>query len=747
MRDGAEEVLQPLHSRAVSLASFLVKYRLALLALTASLVVAALFGTHQPPFDYRIESLFADKDPDLQAYTRFKTIFGNEEAVLAAYSEPDAFTPAGLKRLKERVAQFERIPGVQGTLSPLSTPLGEKLVNSPLQDRFLPIFDGMVLGADRQTVGVVCLIQPNSSDGLTREQTVRALFQAVEQQQPPGVLAGEPVILVEGVRYVQEDGKQMHLLSLAVLALVIGAYFRSVRWVVLALMIAEAVRLLTQAALTALDVHQTLMSPTVGALVAVGTMTSVVYIALRFTVLQRTGWSARAALERTIGELAGPIFWSCSTSALGFAALCLTAVRPVREFGITMACASLFVGVVLATSLPGLLLLFSADRAAPPLRTEPWLERSMRRLLRAVVARPALSCLLLLLALFVAAVGYRNLEVETDMMRNFHERSRLIRGYDIVEAKLGGAGAWDVFFPAPEPLTWQFLDRVTLLEERLRKEVTVPVQGGTTAGLTKVVGIKDIFETVLPPYFSRRLAPQTLLDLAKKENPKMVSSFYGQEPSTGRRFLRLMLRARFRQPLVNKDSVIEQVTTISREVFPEATVTGPFIMQTHALERMAAERWKTFAAAALAVGFLMLIALRNPLVATLALAANALPIVAVGGLTGWIGWKINMGTVMVASVSMGLAINASLHFGAAIQRHFRAGLPLDRALETAHTEVSTGVTLASLALIVGFSALSLSEYQPTMAFGTFVGISLLATLLVNLVVLPVLLRRLLPSPR
>ena len=47
---------------------------------------------------------------------------------------------------------------------------------------------------------------------------------------------------------------------------------------------------------------------------------------------------------------------------------------------------------------------------------------------------------------------------------------------------------------------------------------------------------------------------------------------------------------------------------------------------------------------------------------------------------------------------------------------------------------------SSLALVVGFSALCLSEFVPVIYFGVLVGLSMLGGLLGNLIVLPLLLR-------
>ena len=50
-----------------------------------------------------------------------------------------------------------------------------------------------------------------------------------------------------------------------------------------------------------------------------------------------------------------------------------------------------------------------------------------------------------------AAWGCTRLEVETDFTKNFLASSDIVKAYDLVEARLGGAGVWDVIGPAPPP--------------------------------------------------------------------------------------------------------------------------------------------------------------------------------------------------------------------------------------------------------------------------------------------------------
>ncbi|MEX2558953.1 MAG: MMPL family transporter, partial [Pirellulales bacterium] len=140
------------------------------------------------------------------------------------------------------------------------------------------------------------------------------------------------------------------------------------------------------------------------------------------------------------------------------------------------------------------------------------------------------------------------------------------------------------------------------------------------------------------------------------------------------------------------------------------------------------------------IGLMMLLAFRSLPLALAALVPNALPILVVTGWMGWLGVRINMGAAMIAAVSMGLAVDSSVHYLTAYRRHRAAGQSVYDSLAAVHQRVGRAMIFSTLALVVGFSGLSLSRFVPTIYFGVLVSLTMLGGMLGNLVVLPLLIR-------
>jgi predicted RND superfamily exporter protein len=207
-----------------------------------------------------------------------------------------------------------------------------------------------------------------------------------------------------------------------------------------------------------------------------------------------------------------------------------------------------------------------------------------------------------------------------------------------------------------------------------------------------------------------------------------------------------MLRANERQSSQQKQQLIASATKISREVFPgseklaRAEVTGFFVLLTNLIDSMLRDQWLTFGIATAAIGLMMLFAFGSPVLALVALIPNVLPILVVTGLMGWLGIKINMGAAMIAAVSMGLSVDAEIHYITMFRRLRQQGQSVCDALHNVQQSVGRAVVFSTLVLIIGFGALCLSDFIPTVYFGALVTLAFVGGLLGNLVVLPLLLR-------
>ena len=752
----------PTASVADRIAGWLIAWRVPLALAAVVLAAAAVERSRHLEFSRSIDAMFDRTDPALVPYRRIARTFGSNEVVLAAYDDAELFSPAGIERLRGLTERLTAMPGIASASSLSSTPLGTRIIDldaSPTARKFVRLLEGYAVGADHRTACVVCVLEPPAAGLVTaRDQAVSRAdtidrLRAVMAELPAGTIAGEPVMLREGFAMLERDGNLLGTASGVLAGLVLLVSFRSVRWLLVPLVVVLLALWTTRGVLAVVGLKLTMVSTMLSAMITVVGIATVTHVIVEFRRQRSLGLDPPAALRAALAGLFWPILGAIATDVIGFGALVASRVGPVHDFGVMTAIGAGMVLVAAGLAIPFLALAGSFD--ADPRRAwgEAALDLGLDQLVRRIVRHPGPILAASIAAVAIAMAGMRWLEVETDFTRNFRATSPVVASYDMVESRLGGAGVWDVLVPAADPIDGATVLRLTRLAERLRTEVALPQDNGPPRpALTKVMSVADVLAAVSPVPLEQLQATRVgnwivsrAVELLREQMPQMGRALIGRDPLDDSTWLRMTLRARERQPTEAKRAIIAQVQRIVAEECPAVDgrpageVTGFFVLLAQLVERMLADQWLTFLLAVIGIFLLLAVSFRSPLVAAIALVPNALPIFVVLGLMGWAGARINMGTAMIAAVSMGLSVDSSIHYIVAFRRHLATAGTCAAALETAHQTAGRAMVFSTLALVVGFLALTTSGFVPTVSFGWLSCLTLLGGLVGNLVVLPVLL--------
>jgi predicted RND superfamily exporter protein len=118
---------------------------------------------------------------------------------------------------------------------------------------------------------------------------------------------------------------------------------------------------------------------------------------------------------------------------------------------------------------------------------------------------------------------------------------------------------------------------------------------------------------------------------------------------------------------------------------------------------------------------------------------NALPCVLIFGAMGHLSIKVDIGTMMTASVAMGVAVDDTIHFLIWFREGTARGLSRNQAIIEAYRRCAAAMTQTTLIGGLGLAVFAFSTFTPTQCFGMMMLILLIAALLGDLVFLPALL--------
>lgn len=751
-----------LFNRAVT--QLMIRWRWALLAIAAMIAVGSFFLSKQLDFDRSIESMFADDDPVLEPYRELKKRFVGNELVLAVYNDPNLLNPdgTGIENLSKVAAELRNVEGVKDilSLSEVNEALKSvyalaRLINrdqsefpvvdpeNDLAKEFLDIFEGYTHSPDGKTVSIVCLLDPKTAEASSRRQTILELREIIGKQLI-GKLTGEPVLVSDGFEFVEQDGRRLGRTSIALLALVIIACFRSIRWVLIPIAVVYWSLWVAKSIIVMLGLQMSMVSSMLTAIITVIGVATVIHLIVRYREARSDGRSQEASIEHAFRLLIAPIFWACVTDAAGFSSLLFAETGPVRDFGLMMSIASLCVLVGIVMIVPGLSLLGSFDSI--PKRV--WGESNLRSALTAstgIMRRSRkLIAVAIALAFVVVSCGIFFLQVETDFTKNFKPGTEIADAYEFVEHRMGGAGIIDVIVPAPKTLSMEYLEKIERLEDELR---LIKRENSDELALKKVVSLADLDRVARSLRVLKLISPELRYQGMARVMPTFAAVMrYTADDKQEQDYFRVMLRTSQRGSAQEQQALIDHVQQITSKHFTaegptesRPQTTGIFVLLANLVTSLLDDQIKTFAIANLFIFLVMLLALRSIRLAIIAMVPNVVPILMLMGTLGWFGLKLNMGAVMIAAVSIGLSIDSSIHYLWAYQRWRNRGLNVFEAIQQSQHRVGRAAMYSTIALVAGFSTLCISQFIPTIYFGALVSLSMLGGLFGNLVVLPIIL--------
>lgn len=730
----------------------LIRWRAPIFALSILTTIVCIFPASQLEFDQSIESLYADDDPHLQDYRQSKGWFGGDELVGVAYHDPQLFEEAGQKRLRDLSHELSEVPGVRPE-STQNLARNMTAANLPLlskrKDQILELYRGLLVGEDNETTAVILRLVPEGDASVPRAKTIAGIRRIAEAHETRTGLAthvvGEPVQVHDMFRYVQEDGTVLGWASSILLIAVILVIFRRIRWVLLPVLVVQATLVWTKAILVLSHLQLSMVSSILNSLVTVIGVATVMHITLVYCE-HREHLDRAAALHKTFLLLASDVFWVCATTAGGFGAQLSSHVFPVYSFGLMMTLGSMLILVAIAGILPGGILLGPKTVDPHVAGADGQVGRSLATLAHWIEAYPWRLTAICVVITAAALSGMSRIRVETDFTRNFRQSSPIVQALGFVETNLGGAGTWEVNFPAPAKLNDEFLDQVRELRAKLRDlridDAAVRHGAPLLPGppLTKVTAVTDGLDIIpVLPIVSSTLEKR--LNVLSTFQPEFVPSLYNAE--AGR--MRILLRARERQPAEIKQRLIERVQSIAREQFPTAResqqprTTGLYVLLTYLVESLLGDQWSSFGWGAAGMIGMMTIAYRSLRIGLISLVPNLLPIVIVIGAMGWLDLPINIASAMISTVSLGLTIDASIFYISGFRRVRRQGLDFSAALRATQHDVGRTLIYSNTALVMGFLVLTLSHFIPLIYFGLLVSLAMVGGLFGNLVLLPLMI--------
>jgi len=106
---------------------------------------------------------------------------------------------------------------------------------------------------------------------------------------------------------------------------------------------------------------------------------------------------------------------------------------------------------------------------------------------------------------------------------------------------------------------------------------------------------------------------------------------------------------------------------------------------------------------------------------------------------GWLDISLDMMTITIAAISLGIAVDDTIHYIHRFKCEFKKDHKYIATMHRCHGSIGHAMYDTSIAVIIGFSILTVSNFIPTVYFGSLTVLVMLTAIFAALTFLPVML--------
>ncbi|MDQ3100140.1 MAG: efflux RND transporter permease subunit [Bacteroidota bacterium] len=719
--------------------------------------------------DHDFERFFPTDDPELDRYEAFRERFGNDNDLLmiAAANEPSIFDRSFLGRMDTLALELTDLPDVLSVNTPTRmeeprfTPLGVFTVpwlrvdndSTLLQDSARIWRDQRLIGSFISPDGKALLILLQTLPGLSKERSDALLEDATTMIEESGLQDVRMAGRVHGQYwYIEKMKYELALfftLSVILLTIFLAIGSRTL-WGVLVPIGVVGLTVLWQVALITLLGRSlsilTMLLPTI--LFVVG-MSDVVHIMERYIEALRNGIVKQRALAIAYHEVGLATFLTSLTTAIGFATLITSGIMPIREFGLYTAAGVMLAFVLSFTLLPSILLLVRTPVHAARAEKEGFWYPVLSWLFRQVIHFRRWIPVAFAVLIGVSGVFIFNLKVDNFLLEDWAEDDPQKQAYYWFEEHFGGARPFEleVTIIDPQSSIWdlEVLREIELVEEHLRTDQAI---SAIVSPAVVVRSINKAFNGGAEEFHRLPEDRSEMQRLVKKMDDLPGTEMLSAVVTSDGKKARISGRMKDEGGYVHRQRNMELYRFLKENTNSELVrfdQTGMAFLIDRNNERLSSQLISGLAIAFLLIALIMAAVFKNWRMTLIALIPNIVPLVFIGGVMGIFGIDIKVSTSIIFTIAFGIAVDDTIHMLGKLRIELMKGKSLPYAMKRAFLSTGKALIITSIMLLSGFISLIFSDLASVFYMGLLVSLTLLMALVADLLLLPVLVLKWLPS--
>ena len=743
--------------------SFQLDHPIRILFIITVITVGSMLVSTRLQFDFTVENLFPDNDPEVDAYFKFQEEFEREDNLIyLAYDSEDPFSRSNLLTTNLLTNELNDLKGVVKVTSLTNIELfqpEEDLVLSPvyktiptskdsllfLKNRIMssPLIIDNLISSDGSIATILLELDDeiNNHDG--REKIVNKIGEITSKTDWRWYEAGVPILRTRYVQYMLNDFTRFLFPVSFVLFGALFLLFRNISGMLLPFVAVFITVLWVLGIMGAIGLTINIVTYIVPTLVLIIGVADSIHIMLKFQENLLNGNSKRESIRITIRKIGGAIMLTSITTAIGFLSLISTNIIMIRQFGAIVCVSVILAFVVSITFIPSMLMILetptqkSLKSVSKNLRNRflKWTVKLNNYHQKSIIF---LSLILIFIFLFYAF----KVDPHSSLMEDLSKGNELYDDMIFMEKKMGSVMPFEVIATvnnkgAPfengikDPQT---LHAIAKLQDKLS---TIPEIGKMISVIDYLREINQAFNKGDKEFYSipktKEMVSQYIF-LQEEQFETLVNFDYSSARLTGRISDITSQRAK---------EIKNEIIQWGRENLPsylDIQLTGTTLMGLKINQYLVTNLVVSFLIAFGVIFISMLLLFKSVKIAIISMIPNFIPLLLMAGVMGYYNIKLRPTTAMTFAIAYGIAVDDTIHFLVRFRQELFSHKGHYREANE-KTLLTTGKAIISTSFILsaGFLVMVTSNFLPSRDFGFLAAVTMFGALLADLFFLPAIL--------
>lgn len=473
-------------------------------------------------------------------------------------------------------------------------------------------------------------------------------------------------------------------------------------------------------------------------LIAVG-VAQAVHVLLAW---RQSGGDASDALKTAISKVGTPCLLAAVTTSIGFLGMSVSDMKAVAElawytaFGIL--CTFIF-------SMSLLVAIAARYRGAIKPVDQSALINFCRKLAAWVIDRQKTVLLVSAIIIAWAAFGIYQLKVDFNFMEEFKEDNPWRLQTEKINDTMGGLLSVVYVFRGESAGDARNLELLQLIDQAQAMAEQHPAVQDSTAITDVIKELNKAFHGDQNDYYrlpdSEQMLAQLLLvyEVSGGEDIDDVLNFDRSATALQLR-LKMAPASEVRDLLNGMDAYFAKHPVNGIEV----ETSGIGLLWVRMADYISSTQIQGYSLVFGLITLVMIFAFGSVRVGILGMVPNLFPIVLCLGLMGWMHWHLDYLRLMMATIAIGIAVDDTIHMVSRLRHEFMRSGNYQTAVTEAMAGVGPALVATTVILTLSFMSFLLSGMAVMASFGVLLALAIVAALLADLFLLPVLVLKLRP---